>query len=58
MSVGELNLFLHYKQEKHFRILMEMTVQIYSSSLVAFYKTYVHYLYIFYKFYWIPAQKR
>ena len=35
MYVEEFNLFLHYKWEKHFRILMEMTVQMYSSNLIA-----------------------
>ena len=39
MYVEEFNLFLHYKQEKHFRTLVEMTVQMYSSRLVALYKT-------------------
>ena len=54
MCVESFNLFLHYKQGKHFRVLMEMNVQMYSSSFVALYKTYVNFLYIFAKIFGFP----
>ena len=37
MYVEEFNLFLHYKQVKHFRILMKMNVQMDSGSLIVLY---------------------
>ena len=46
MYVEEFNWFLHYKQEKYLRIFEEMAVQMYSSSLIALYKTNVDFLYI------------
>ena len=42
MYVEEFNLFLQYKQEKHFRILMKMNVKMDSSSLIALYMTQVN----------------
>ena len=47
MYVEEFYLFLHYKQGKFLRILMEMIVQMYSSSLIALYKTKMDFVYIF-----------
>ena len=46
MYLEQFNLFLHYKQEKYLRILMEMTVLMYSSSLNGLYETNVDFLYI------------
>ena len=46
MYVEQFNLFLHYKQKKYLRILMEMTVLMYSSNLIALYDTNVDFLYI------------
>ena len=54
MYVEECNLFLHYKQQEYLRISMEMTVQMYSSSLVALYKSNVDFLYIFTHDIWSP----
>ena len=47
MYVEEFNFFLHYKQERHFRISMKINVQMDSSSLIALYMTKVNCLYIF-----------
>ena len=44
MYVEQFNLFLHYKQEKYLRMLMKITVLMYSSSLIALYKINVYFL--------------
>ena len=54
MYVEQFNLFLHFKQEKYLWILMEMTVLMYSSSLIALYKTNVDVLYISTYDIWFP----
>ena len=54
MYVEQFNLFLHYKQEKYLRILMEMTGLIHSSSLIALFKTNVDFLYISTYDIWFP----
>ena len=57
MYVEQLDLFLHYKQEKYLRILMEMTVLIYSSGFMALYKTKVNFSIYFDIWQLIPKQK-
>ena len=47
MYAEEFNLFLHYKQQNYFKMLMKMIAHMYSSSLFAFYMTEVNLLYIF-----------
>ena len=54
MYVEQFNLFLHYKQEKYLRMLLEMTVLMYSSSLIAFYETNVDFLYVSTYDIWFP----
>ena len=42
------HLFLHYKQQKDFRVLMKMNAQMYSNSFIAFYMTKLNFFYFFY----------